>query len=430
MIAFRKAGTYLATGFVAQGAAAVAGLLLVRWIPAPQYAVYTVAVTLIGTISTLTRSGPSIGLSAALSLVWPDRARAAQALDAAMRMRWLVSAIVMPAVLVSAIWLFAKAGAGGTEIALFAVVLALIWLAEMQGGIIDQVLYFDGAANRVQALDTAIGLARMAMVVALKLTAQLGVLMALLTNLFSVAARVPFLTRWVGRALPAAPRDPADPEMRGAIRWTALQQVPIDLMTVLQAQLAIYFLTERAGLFELATYGALGRIAQLLGPFSALILAYFVPAFARHQDRIALRLAVFVALGMLPALALSAASWLAPGPILALIGSQYAGQAWPLLVCALTLVAMGAVNTLWSLVAHRGWNRWAWLRIPLGLGWAFAGPQVLALDSAASTYLFYCGFSLGTLVAALADLWGAQRRGEIGNLFRAEPAVPVAPDPL
>lgn len=213
------------------------------------------------------------------------------------------------------------------------------------------------------------------------------------------------------------------------MRKVALRQVPIDLLTVMQAQLAIFFLTDRGGLFELATYGALGRIAQLLTPFSALVMAYFVPAFAGQRDRIVPRLLLFIGLSCAPAVALALLAWLEPQYLLFFIGDQYADQAWPLLVCALTLIAMGIANTLWAVVAHRGWNRWAWLRLPIGGLWCFAGPAVLPLDSAASTYLFYCGFSLGTFIAALADLVDARRRGEYVALFRRVPKADVASNP-
>jgi len=426
MISFKRIGTYVFAGFVAQGAAAIAGLLLVRWIPAPEYALYTIAVTMIGTISTLTRSGPQLGLSGALSGVWPDPEQSARALASAMRTRLLVSAIVMPVVLVATAWLLVKAGTDWLRMTTIIAILALIWLADLKGGLLDQVLYFAQRANRVQGLDSSINLGRLVLIVAAKAAGQLSLLVALLTNLFTVAARIPALTRWSRQALGRTESAAPDPAMQVAMRKVALRQVPIDLLTVMQAQLAIFFLTDRGGLFELAAYGALGRIAQLLTPFSALVMAYFVPAFAGQRDRIVPRLLLFIGLSCAPSAGLALVAWLAPQYLLFFIGDQYADQAWPLLVCALTLIAMGIANTLWAVVAHRGWNRWAWLRLPIGGVWCIVGPVVLPLDSAASTYLFYCGFSLGTFVAALADLADARRRGEYVALFRRVPQPDVA----
>lgn len=426
MISFKRIGTYVFAGFVAQGAAAIAGLLLVRWIPANEYALYTIAVTMIGTISTLTRSGPQLGLSGALSEAWPDQGKAARALASAMRVRLLVSAIVMPVVLAATAWLLSKAGTDWPRMVMIIGILALIWLADLKGGLLDQVLFFAQRANRVQSLDSGINIGRLVLVVGAKVTGQLSLVVALLTNLFTAAARIPALKRWSREALGRGAPTVADPAMQREMRKVALRQIPIDLLTVLQAQLAIFFLTDRGGLFELATYGALGRIAQLLTPFSALVMAYFVPAFAGQRDRIVPRLLLFVLLSCAPAAGLALVAWLVPEALLVFIGDQYAGQAWPLLVCALTLVAMGVANTLWAVVAHRGWNRWAWLRLPIGGLWCLVGPTVLSLDSAASTYLFYCGFSVGTLVAALADLVDARRRGEYVALFRRVPQAAAA----
>ncbi|GAA4777516.1 lipopolysaccharide biosynthesis protein [Novosphingobium ginsenosidimutans] len=428
MISFKRISTYVFAGFVAQGAAAIAGLLLVRWIPAAEYALYTIAVTMIGTISTLTRSGPQLGLSGALSEAWPDQDRAARALASALQIRLMVSAIVMPLVLVATAWLLLKAGTDWPRLAMIIGILALIWLADLKGGLLDQVLFFAQRANRVQSLDSSISIGRLVLVVGAKAAGQLSVIVALLTNLYAVAARIPALTRWSREALARTRPAEPDPAMQRAMRKVALRQIPIDLLTVLQAQLAIFFLTDRGGLFELATYGALGRIAQLLTPFSALVMAYFVPAFAGQRDRIVPRLMLFISLSCAPAVGLALVAWQAPEYLLVFIGQQYADQAWPLFVCALTLIAMGVANTLWAVVAHRGWNRWAWLRLPIGGLWCFIGPMVLSLDSAASTYLFYCGFSVGTLVSALADLVAARRRGEYVALFRRSPEPTAAPN--
>lgn len=429
MLKVKRISVFLATGAVAQGAAAVTGLLLVRWIPAADYALYTIAVTMIGTISTLTRSGPQIGLSGALSGVWPDPERSSAALAAAMQVRLLVSAIVMPMVLAATAWLLFKAKTDWLQMAAIISMLGVIWLADLKGGLLDQVLYFAQHANRVQRLDSGINIARLMLVLAAKVAGQLSLLVALLTNLFTVAARVPALTRWSGQALKRSGPVAADPAMQKAMRKVALRQIPIDLVTVLQAQLAIFFLTDRGGLFELATYGALGRIAQLLTPFGALVLAYFVPAFAGKRDRIAPVLLLYIALSCAPAAALALIAWQFPEYLLFFIGHQYDGQAWPLLVCALTLIAMGIANTLWAVVAHRGWTDWAWLRLPIGACWCVLGPMVMPLDTAASTYLFYCVFSVGTLVAAIVDLASARRRGEIRSFWRFSAGRDGAPDP-
>lgn len=412
MISVRKVGSFVATGFATQAAAAVAGLLLVRWMSVADYAVYTVAITIVGAIRLLTRGGVQHGLAAALARVWPDRARAAEALGSAMRVRWLISAITMPPILIVSWFLLTRADASSAAIGAILAILALIWLADTQGSVIDQVLFFDGKAVRVQVLDAVISAARLVLIALLRISGAVSATTALLTSLFSVGARIPAIRKWIRGSLGETGAGPV-PETTAAIRIVALRQIPVDLFVALQAQAAIFYLTQGGGGIELAAYGALARIAQILTPFSAVILAFFVPAFAEANDRVAARLLGYVGVGALPGLGLAGWAMVAPGTLLFFIGPAYADQAWPLIVCAGTVAVMSAVEVAASLVAHRGWNRWGWVRIAIGLVWCVVAPLFIAVDTAAGAYLFYCGFSIGTVVALVLELRTARRGGEI-----------------
>ncbi len=121
----------------------------------------------------------------------------------------------------------------------------------------------------------------------------------------------------------------------------------------------------------------------------------------------------YVALGSIPGIALLVWAILAPDTLLFLIGPQYAGQAWALAVCAATIAVMSAVQIAWTLVAHRGWNRWGWVRIAFGAAWCLIGPALVTVDTAAGGYIFYCGFALGTVIALVLELSSARKTGEI-----------------
>lgn len=411
-ISLKKVGPFLASGFAGQAAAAVAGLLLVRWMSVTDYAIYTIGVTIVGAISVLTRGGVQIGLAAALSSIWPDRNRAAEAVAGAIQTRLLISALTMPPILISSWFLLERAEAGLTTRAGVLAILAFYWLADTRSSVIDQVLYFDGKAVRVQTLDTAISAARVLLVILLRLAHQVSATFALLTNLFAVLARVPFVQSWVGRSL-GSKRAKAPVETAKAIRKIALRQMPVDVFTVIQAQVAIFFLTRHGGGLELATFGALARIAQILTPFAALSLAFFVPAFALVRERVGMTVLMYAAIGGLPGLALVAWAWAAPTTLLVFFGPAYAGQSWPLLVFALALTFTSAVQVAWSLVSHRGWNRWGWLRIALGIVWIAVAPFLIPVETAAGSYAFTCGFSAITVLSLMLELRSSQAAGEI-----------------
>lgn len=405
-------GSFLASAVAAQAAAAIAGLLLVRWMSVEEYALYTVGVTMLGAITLLTRGGVRQGLAAALARVWPDRTGAAEAVDAALRARLVVSALTMPPILALAWLLLDRAGAPtGFSLALLGL-LAAIWLADTYGAVIDQVLYFDRKAVRVQTLDSAIAWGRLALVGLLKLAGAVSALAALATSLVQSAVRVPVVRHWIGQTLEGR-RARAPQATVVEVRTVALRQIPVDIFVALQAQATIFYLTQHGGGIELAAFGALSRIAQLMTPFNALILAYFVPHFAKITDGVALRVVGYVAAGSLPGLGLLALALTAPQVLLFFVGPAYADQTWPLLVCAAMVAFTNAVEVALAMVAHRGWNRWGWVRIVIGLVWIGVAPQFIPVHTTAGGYMLVAGFSVGTLIAVVLELRSAQGRGEI-----------------
>lgn len=412
MLSFKTISSFIATGIVAQLAAAVAGLLLVRWMSVGDYAIYTVATTMIGAIAMITRGGVQLGLSAALSRVWPDRALAAAAVAAANTVRLLVSALTMPGIIAMAWYLLVRAGADSGTVAVVLVLLAAVWFADLRSSVIDQALNFAGLAIRVQALDSAIAVGRAVLIVGLWLGNAVSVTAALITNLLAAVARVPVIQRWLDRLFAGQHAQP-DPADQAQLRTIALRQIPVDLFTGLQAPITLYLLTRSGASIELATYGALARITHVLTPFNAVGLAYFVPAFAKVRSHVPATIVGYVLLGSVPGLALLAWALAAPETLLFLIGPQYAGQAQALAVCAATIAVMSAVHIAWTLVAHRGWNRWGWVRIAFGAAWCVVGPLVIAVDTAAGGYIFYCGFAFGTLLALILELGSASKSGEI-----------------
>jgi hypothetical protein len=422
MAAFRRISSFIAGGVTMQVATAIAGLLLARLMPVHSYAVYTVAMTVIGAIWVITKSGIQTAFAAELGRVWPSREAAAVVLASALNARRRISLWTMPLILAASAWLLWRAGAQWWELGGATAIVFLIWAADLRGGLYDLLLYFDERTGPVRAVDTGLAIARMVIIGLLALAKAVYLVPALLTSLFLTAGRVPPLQHWSRQVL-GQPLPPSDPKVVATVTRVARAQIPADIFVCLQSQIVMFHLTGGDPL-QLATYGALGRIAQLLAPFSGLGLAFCVPAFAAVTDRALLRIGFMVAACSLPALALVAGAGLAPELLLAVIGPNYASQHGALFTSALSAALVFAVQATWDLVAHRGWNEWASVRIPLGIAWALAAPLLLPVDSAAGAYLFYAGFSLCTLVAAALGLTSAMRRGEIALLGRRETPLP------
>jgi O-antigen/teichoic acid export membrane protein len=405
-----RAFTFLIGNVAAQAASALTGLLLARWLSVPDYAIYTLIGILMGAIAVLTKSGVHLGFTAILGRHWPDMERAAAVVEAAWEARKLISIFVLPPLLAVSAFLLIQNHVAPILTGFFMLALIVFWWADMRTRIIDQILFFAGQTSRLQIMDTLIGMARLIAVVVLYVVNALSPVTAVLVGVLVAIVRIGPVVRWIRRLLPDI-RISSLPADTREIRSVAMRQMPVELFYVFQSQIVILLLSSFGSTANVAGFGAIGRISQLLVPVSALSYAFCVPIFARATTMVVPILVTLVALSSIPGIMLILASFVSPSALLWLIGPNYSGLHEELVVCSL----VGAINSIagiaWNLAAHRGWNRWAWLQIPIGLVWCIVAPKILDVGSISGALLLGGGFSIGLIVSTVADVINGRRRG-------------------
>ncbi|MEA2602392.1 MAG: hypothetical protein QOF89_3384 [Acidobacteriota bacterium] len=144
-----------------------------------------------------------------------------------------------------------------------------------------------------------------------------------------------------------------------------LPSLPSALYFSIQGPLTVWLATTFGSTRNMAEVGALGRLGLVVGIFSSLTGVVFLPRLARiHDERVyRARYLQFGALLLAVAAALVLTSAAVPGLLLALLGKQYAG-----LRHELVLVVSGAGLTLLGGYAvavnlSRSWNRWEGLAV-------------------------------------------------------------------
>lgn len=411
-------GMLLAGSTIAQALAAVTGLILARWLPVADYALYVAFVTLMGAVSLLGRGGSHFGYTAILGRVWHDYTKVAAATASVMAVRRRLGMVVMPPVLMLAAWLFFLNGAQWLLAFVLTALLLVFWWADFRGRVVDQVLYFAGQSGRVQALDIVLALARLALVAACFVSGQITALLAVIIGVGVAVTRIVPLRLWVQRLL--GPKS-ASPEVVyvDEIGLGVRRQWPVDLYTVLQAQIVLASLSIFGGPLALAGFGAVTRIQQLLLPVDAFVYAFCVPIFAKAYASIGKVYVVLVAITALPSLLLSIVAASRPDLLLMLVGENYAGLHTEMLLAALLAALTRVALTGWSLLAHRGWTRWSRLQIPAGIVAAFAVSTQVNIGSITGALMLQGAFASGLIVATAAELIAARHRGV---LTRAEVA--------
>lgn len=406
----KRALLFLAGNIAAQGLAALSGLLLARWLSVSDYAIYSIVFTVMGAITVLTKGGVHLGFTAILGRTWPDMTRAAQAIQSVLRVRHMLSIFILPPVLLMSGTLLWQNGAPALLICLLLCLLVIFWWADMRTKVVDQILYFAHQTTRIQMLDTSLAAIRLLTIPALYVTGYLNVLTAVLLAALVAILRIRPIIMWIHKLLPAGAHtsNPSDlAEMKAGVR----RQMPVEIFYVFQAQIVLFVLSYFATSTDVAGYGALSRITQLLLPFQAFMYAFCVPIFARSTSKQGTLLLGLVALASLPGIMLIGVAALQPSMLLWLIGPNYADLQQETLIAAAVAAFSSAAGTAWSLVAHRGLVRWSWLQIPIGLIWCVIASLIFNLGTIKGALLLQGGFSIGLTVAATMDFIRQPRTG-------------------
>jgi hypothetical protein len=399
---------------VTQGLGAVAGLLIAQWMTVGDYAIFTIMMVIIGAMSVLTKGGVHLGFTAIVGRTWPDRIRAAQALKAAMKERRIISLLILPPLLLVAGWLLLKNHASLELIAGLLILLLLQWEFDMRTRIVDQILMFANRAAITQTLDAFLALFRVLGVLGLYFYGFIQPIGVITLGVLGTGFRIPFIVRWVKQELPKQPIA-ASLEDSAEIRRITRRQLPLEVFFVLQAQIILAILAWYSATEQTASIGALGRIGQLLLPVQAVVQAFGIPRFSSSKQNILRHWLLWSAAGGLPGLGLIAVAYFFPAMLLFLIGPNYANLHYELLIGTFGMATSSSVANAWHLLAHRGWNYWAWLQVPVVLIWCITASLFFDLTRLDQVLWFQAGFPLGLFVVIIIELTAARCRGDLFN---------------
>lgn len=396
-----------------QGLGALAGLLIARWMSVNDYAIFTVMTMVTGAMTVLTKGGVHLGFTAIVGRTWPDRKRAAQAIAAAMSERRIVSFWILPPIILVTGWLLFKNNASPLLIGVLVLLLILNWEFDMRTRIVDQILYFANRPSTTQILDATLALLRVVGIVGLYFYAKLDPIGATGLAVLAAGLRIPFVVRWVRQEIPK--KEVATIKDRAEIKRITRRQLPLEIFNVLQTQIIFAILAWYGSTSQTASIGALWRIGQLLLPVQSVVQAFAIPRFSVSKRQLFRNWLIWSIMGGLPGLGLVALAYFTPSLLLILIGPNYSDLHYELVVAAVGMSANAAINNAWQLIAHRGWNHWAWLQVPIVLIWIVIAPFALDLTLLDQVLWFHAGFPLGLFLAMIVELIAARNRGEFSN---------------
>jgi O-antigen/teichoic acid export membrane protein len=363
----RIVGNFAFVQVIVQVVGFASGILLVRWLDQSEYAYFTIANTMQGTINVLADMGISIGLVSIGGRVWQDRYRFGQLITTANNFRRRLGGAAIIVVGPILYWLLTRNGASSPYAAILIGAIVLGLLAQFSLGVLGVVPRLRSDVSQIQKIDLTGALARLIVLVGcafLFLNAGVAVLVSSMAFL---------LQYWLLRRYAAGVIDlkaPENAEDRAAMTGFIKNQAANAVFYCLQGQITVFlisFFGSRAT--SVAEVGALGRLAMIFAVLGQLLTNIFVPAFARCQSAARLRLQYFGIVGGVAAccaVVIGAAAFF-PSQFLFVLGDKYSHLQRELVLMITGTVLNTLTGTLWFLNASKAWVAGAWLYIPLTL---------------------------------------------------------------
>jgi O-antigen/teichoic acid export membrane protein len=370
----RALSAYFTAQVLTQVLSLSAGLVLVRTLPVREFALYTLALSVVTFFTFVSDLGSTTSLLYFFNRTLRDGSEFSLYLAAVRSLRRWAFLAGAAAVGVALPRAASAKGFGVAETALAtAGVLLCVWF-QIGASLSVLALRLGDRYNRSYGAEIAGGGLRLAVVAVMALASRLYGWLAVLGNAAAIA-----VTAFVARARPALPapaapaptpageageagesaRDDLAPYRRRVLRYL-LPTLPSALYFSIQGPLVVWLSATFGATRNIAEVGALARLGMLLGLFSNLSAIVLLPHLARISDDRLYR-ARFLQFGTL--LAAVAAALLAvtsafPRGFLAILGQHYSG-----LDGELVLVAWGAGLTLVggylvSVNLARSWTRW------------------------------------------------------------------------
>lgn len=393
----RVVGNFAFVQAIVQVVGFLSGLLLIRYLDQRDYAYFTIANTMQGTINVLADIGISVGLVSIGGRVWQDRHRFGQLVNTARSLRYKLGAIAMLMAAPILYFMLLKNGAPvGYAVLLIALVLAGAMI-QLSLGVLAVVPRLRSDLGRIQIVDMAGATVRLVALAAL-LFVFLNAGVAAAVGVGTLLLQYWLLHRYVAGVIDFdAPQNEDDRRaMQRFIRNLAANAV----FFCFQGQITIFLITFFGRTVNsVAEVGALGRLAMVFTVLTNLLTNIVAPAFARCHSPERLRWLYAGIVGGMTAFggAIILAAALFPDAFLFVLGGNYAHLERELVLMVGGAALFSLTATFWTLNAAKAWIGGSWLYIPLTVATQVALIPVIDFSSVRGVLIF-------NLLSALPNL--------------------------
>jgi O-antigen/teichoic acid export membrane protein len=261
-----------------QGLSLVTGIVIIRLLPVEEYAYYTLANTMLGTMTILADGGISSGTMAEGSKVWEDKTKLGKVLATGSALRKVFAKYSITISVLILAYLLWSHGASWITITLISLALIPSFYASLTDILLEIVPKLHQELGPLQKNQINVSLGRLAISVGFLIIFP-WTFIALLAN---GIPRIYGNYRLKELAYRFADKNQLpDKEVKRKILRIVGRMMPENIYYCLSGQLTIWLISIFGSTTELASLGAVSRLALLINPFTVIFGILVVPRFVK-----------------------------------------------------------------------------------------------------------------------------------------------------
>ncbi|WP_183559893.1 polysaccharide biosynthesis protein [Mucilaginibacter sp. SP1R1] len=345
----------------------LSAIIVIRLLPTKEYALYTLANTMLGTMILLADGGISTGVMSQGGKIWTDPEKLGQVIATGLdlRRKFAVGSLLVAV----PILLYLLIHHGASKLTAILITLSLIpaFFMSLSGTLLEVAPKLKQDIAPLQKIQVGTNVLRLALIGLTIFTFPWAYIAVLASGLPQIWANLQLRKT---SAKYAQIHQKPDPAIRIEILAFVKRILPGAIYYCASGQITIWLISVFGSTTSVAQVGALGRLVMVLSLFNVLFSTLISPRFARlAADRKVLLkryLEIQVVLFMLMALIVGVV-WLFPAQILWILGPSYANlKSEVVLNIAGSCIALIAGSSF-SLYTHRGWAIKPIILIPLSI---------------------------------------------------------------
>jgi O-antigen/teichoic acid export membrane protein len=334
----------------------VTGILIIRLLPMKEYAYYTIANTVLGTMTVLADSGINNAIMSQGGPVWQDKKELGKVLSTGLELRRKFAILSLCVSLPILLFLLIHQGAGWPV----SLLIALALIPAFTAGLSDSILEIPSRLHQdlkfLQYNQLLVSVGRFLLSTASLFVFPWTFISLLANGIPRIYGNIK-LKQNAGRF--ADFEQPADVAVNEKMLKMVKRIFPLTVYYAYSGQIVIWLVSLSGTAFAVAQIGALGRISMVLNFFNVLFAMMIIPRFARlptDRNELLKRFSQIMGGMVVFSVLIVAVSWLFSPLILSALGKEYADLETAL-VLNMAGSSIGLISgSVYGIYSSRGWT--------------------------------------------------------------------------